>query len=844
MLQLMNARLTSLQGQNRRFFKPLLALAALGAALAATAMTNPPIEMSVLASQPAHKISPSLFGVFFEDINYAADGGLYAELVQNRSFEFTGPDAFFAWSRTGSNAVLNLESDQPLNGNNTHYLRLQVTRRGDGVANSGFGGIAVQKDATYLFSVYARAGKKFRGGLSVRLENAKGQRIGGCKITGVTNVWNKFTGAIVSTATEPKARLVVAMDYPGSVDLDMVSLFPQKTFKNRPNGLRADLAQMIADLKPSFVRFPGGCIVEGKDLENRYRWKDTLGDVSERKQNWNRWQSALNWMPAPQYYQSYGLGFFEFFQFCEDIGAQPLPVLGCGMSCQFQDAELVSTNSLEPFIQDALDLVEFANGPTNTPWGAKRAAMGHPAPFNMQMIGIGNEQWGGEYFKRYPLFHEAIKAKYPKIQIVTAAGPSPDGKWFDQAWDWFKTQPVDIVDEHYYMAPAWFLNNVERYDHYNRTGPKIFAGEYAAHTVPLGGDARNTFECALAEAAFMTGLERNSDVVSMASYAPLLAKIGSSQWIVDLIWFDNTSVYGTPSYYTQKMFSQNRGDTLLPVEIKDTRPPTPFGGRIELLTYDTSAEFKNIHIEQRTGTNADGSVIYRSTGEWRDLVGQWKNENGILAQPSTNHPAWTVADNLFLTNYTFSLKARKTSGTDGFIIIIRNEARATQLEYYFGGWTNQLHGLKLMTNNRETLLSTVPGSIETGKWYEIQLEMEGDTLKCFLDGKLIQRAQLPLPPAQRLFATASRDTATGQIILKVVNPEELPYPLSINLDGVSSVRSTGSAQTLSSTELTRENSLLTPRLVSPVETPMTGLGARFSYTFEPHSVTILRVQAQ
>lgn len=533
----------------------------------ALSATNPPVTLKVFANKPTHPVSPLLNGVFFEDINFAADGGLYAELVQNRSFEF-GPDAFYAWEKVGEPAIFSIENDRPLNSNNTNFLRLRTTQPASGVANNGFQGIAIENNSDYVFSVYARAGKVFYGKLTVKLVSSGGKLLGHGTISGLTQNWKKFTKVIHTSGADEKAKLIVTLNNPGYVDLDMISLFPKHTFRDHPNGLRPDLAQMVANIRPSFVRFPGGCIVEGKNLENRYQWKDTIGDVSVRRQNWNRWQRSVNGVTTP-YFQSYGVGFFEFFQFCEDINAEPLPVLNCGMSCQYQDAELVPENQLAPYIQDALDLIDFANGPVTNTWGAKRAAMGHPAPFHLKFIGIGNEQWGEEYFKRYPLFHNAIKAKYPYIQIVTSAGPSPDGKWFDMAQEWFKKQTVDLVDEHYYKPPLWFMENVNRYDNYDRKGPKIFAGEYAAHSAYN----RNNLEAALAEAAFMTGLERNSDVVSMSSYAPLFAKIGLNQWPVNLIWFNNSVAYGTPSYYVQMLFSRNRGDVLLPTETVDNRLP-------------------------------------------------------------------------------------------------------------------------------------------------------------------------------------------------------------------------------------------------------------------------------
>jgi alpha-L-arabinofuranosidase len=552
----------------------LLAMSVITSDLAA----DPVVRLIIDAASPGHAVSPMLHGVFFEDINYGADGGLYAELVQNRSFEHA--EHLYAWgtvNREGEGTVT-VESADPLNSNNPHYVRLAVQNpgKGFGVANYGFGGIVVRADENYLFSVRARSDAAFKGALRARLEDETGRPLGEYTIEGLNGQWQKFEGVIKSSGSATHARLVVLATAPGRVDLDVVSLFPENTWKQRRNGLRADLVQMLTDLHPAFMRFPGGCIVEGMDLANRYRWKDTIGDIAERKQNWNRWQDAIGNQTAPQYYQTCGLGFFEYFQLCEDIGAAPLPILNCGMACQYESKQLVPIVQLDPFVQDALDLIEFANGPATSPWGARRAALGHPQPFNLKSLGVGNEQWGEDYFARYRVFQAALKAEHPEIQLVTSAGPGVDDGFWKLAWDKFRSgTPADIVDEHYYRPPQWFLENATRYDAQDREGPRIFAGEFAAHD---GGQRRASLRAAIAEAAFITGLVRNSDLVVMSSYAPLFAKAGASQWAPDLIWFDNTRVYGTPSYYVQELFSRNRPDVVLPVSVEGAAvslPPLP-----------------------------------------------------------------------------------------------------------------------------------------------------------------------------------------------------------------------------------------------------------------------------
>jgi len=538
------------------------------------------VRITVDTDHPGHAVSPLLHGVFFEDINYGADGGLYAELVQNRSFEHQ--EHLYAWGTVnrGGEGTVTVESTEPLNARNPHYVRLNIVDagKGFGIANYGFGGIAVKANESYLFSVWARFAGGAKGTLRVVIEDETGRPLGECALTGLSVQWQKFDGVIKSSSSAAHARLVIVATASGRVDLDMVSLFPENTWKHRRNGMRADLVQMLADLHPAFMRFPGGCIVEGMDLPNRYQWKDTIGDVAERPENWNRWQDAMSEATAPQYYQTYGLGFFEFFQLCEDIGAEPVPILNCGMACQYESKQVVPLDQLGPFVQDALDLIEFANGPVTSSWGARRAAMGHPEPFRLKMLGVGNEQWGERYFERYKIFQAMLKAKHPEIQFVTGAGTGVDDGFWKLAWDKFMNgTPADIVDEHYYRPPQWFLENATRYDAQERRGAKVFAGEFAAHDGP---QHRSTLRAAVAEAAFMTGLLRNSDLVVMSSYAPLFAKAGASQWAPDLIWFDNTRVYGTPSFHVQALYSRNRPDVVLPVTVDGptvSLPPMPAG---------------------------------------------------------------------------------------------------------------------------------------------------------------------------------------------------------------------------------------------------------------------------
>jgi alpha-L-arabinofuranosidase len=529
-------------------------------------------SVTVDLNKPLGQVSPTLHGIFFEDINYGADGGLYPERIKNGSFEFT-PDAMVGWRKTEDNragGTLAVLDENPLNANNTHYLRMEILDSAQpfGISNDGFHGIGIKKGQKFRFSVYARLAAQSPMSLQITLLDDKQKPIGSGELANFSSDWKQYTCEIESAATVEKARLLITSKTLGQIDLDMISLFPLDTWNNRPNGLRPDLVQWLKDLHPKFMRFPGGCIVEGRFLSNRYQWKTTIGDLDQRKLILNRWNTEFAHRLSPDYFQSFGLGFFEYFQLCEDIGAKPLPIINCGMACQFNSGELVPLDKLDPYIQDALDLVEFANGSADTPWGKKRAEMGHPAPFNLDRIGIGNEQWGPQYIERYAAFAKVMKEKYPDIKLIAAAGPFPEGREFDYAWRKFPSMPVDFVDEHYYGSPDWFLQHADRYDNYDRKGPKIFAGEYAAQSVGIASPLnKNNWQCALAEAAFMTGLERNSDLVAMSSYAPLFAHVEGWQWTPDLIWFDNLRSFGTPNYYVQKLFSTEVGTSILPLKL-------------------------------------------------------------------------------------------------------------------------------------------------------------------------------------------------------------------------------------------------------------------------------------
>ncbi|MBW8326464.1 MAG: alpha-L-arabinofuranosidase [Prolixibacteraceae bacterium] len=526
----------------------------------------------VKAGTPVAPIQPTMWGLFFEDINFAADGGIYAELVKNRSFEFYKP--LMGWEKTGEEYVGQFQIINSQNENNPRHLRLESLQGKElGLINEGFRGMGVTAGEKYDFSVFVRQGMGIST-LKVELIDSTGVVLGQTEVGGFSGDWKKYEAKLTSSATQSKAKLRVTLSGKGVLEIDMVSLFPENTWKNRKNGLRADLVQKLADMKPGFIRFPGGCIVEGHELETRYQWKKTVGNVENRQLNINRWNTEFPYRNAPDYFQSYGLGFFEYFLLAEDIGAEPLPILNCGMACQFNSCELVSLDALDPYIQDVLDLIEFANGATTSQWGKLRADMGHPEPFNLKMVGVGNEQWGTQYVDRLKIFMKVLNEKHPEIIFVGGSGPFSDGKDFDYLWKEMRELNVKMVDEHYYRSPEWFLQNTARYDSYDRKGPKVFAGEYAAHDKEgKDSESRNTWKSALAEAALMTGLERNADVVHMASYAPLFGNVDAWQWRPDLIWFDNLNTVATPNYYVQKLFSTNAGTELVSALV-DGKPLT------------------------------------------------------------------------------------------------------------------------------------------------------------------------------------------------------------------------------------------------------------------------------
>ena len=531
-------------------------------------------KIKISADQPGAQIPSTMYGIFFEDINYGADGGLYAEKIKNRSFDF--PTPLEGWTSFGDVTVMN---DGPFE-NNPNYVRLSAPNHVEkytGIDNEGFFGVSFEKGKQYRLSFWGRVPDGKTSSLRLCLidpaSNNESQICASDTVVVKGNEWAKYTTVLTPEYTVIKGKLRIFLCKPeNAVDMEHISLFPVDTWQGHENGLRKDLVQKLYDLKPGVLRFPGGCIVEGTDLETRYQWKNTIGPVENRPLNENRWHYTFNYRFFPDYFQSNGLGYFEYMQLCEEIGAQAVPVMNVGMACQFQNEEdenKVPVDSLQPYIDDVIDFIEFCNGPADSEWGRKRAEMGHEAPFGLQFIAIGNEQWGPEYVERLKPFVKAVREKYPDIKIIGSTGPWSGGEDFEYLSKAMPECDVDLVDEHYYAPEGWFLRNAGRYDSYDRNGPKIYAGEYACHG--SNGKKFNHFNASLMEAAYMTGLERNADIVEMATYAPLFAHVEGWQWRPDMIWFDNLESVPTASYYVQQLYSLNKGSHVVPVTL-DGKP--------------------------------------------------------------------------------------------------------------------------------------------------------------------------------------------------------------------------------------------------------------------------------
>ncbi|MFI7292503.1 alpha-L-arabinofuranosidase C-terminal domain-containing protein [Streptomyces sp. NPDC050121] len=778
------------------------------------------------------KIDDTMYGVFFEDINRAADGGLYAELVQNRSFEYSTVDnrsytPLTSWTVDGTAQVL--DDSGRLNERNRNYLSLGA---GSSVTNAGYNtGVRVEQGKTYDFSVWARAESGTT--LTVSLQDADGALATARKVAVKAGGWARYKAVFTATRTSGNGRLGVASS--AATALDMVSLFPRDTYRGEPGGLRKDLAQKVAALHPGFVRFPGGCLVNTGSMQDyseasgyqrarSYQWKDTIGPVEQRATNSNFWG----------YNQSYGLGYYEYFRFAEDIGAMPLPVVpalvtGCG-----QNKAVVDDALLKRHIQDTLDLIEFANGPVTSTWGKKRARMGHPKPFHLTHLEVGNEEnLPNEFFARFKEFRAAIAAKYPNVTVISNSGPDDSGSTFDTAWQLNKDAKVDMVDEHYYNSPQWFLQNNDRYDSYDRSGPKVFLGEYASQG--------NAFKNGLSEAAFMTGLERNADVVKLASYAPLFANEDYVQWRPDLVWFNNHASWNSSNYEVQKLFMTNVGDRVVPSTATGTPSlQGPITGAVGLSTWATSAAYDDVEVAAADGTPLLSDDFSGDASKWTHTGGgSWSLQDGQYVQTDT------AAENTMVSagdpswhDYDLHVKATKKSGKEGFLVAFGVKDTGNYYWWNLGGWNNTQSAVEQAVDGGKSTLISKAGSVETGRAYDVDVKVRGRQVTLYLDGQE-WGSFTDDKPAEPFRQVVTKDKKTGDLIVKVVNAQSTDARTAIDLGGAK-VASKAGVTTLAAAPDAVNTETATP--VAPVTSTFTGVSGRFTYTFPANSITFLRIK--
>ncbi len=822
---------------------PSRVILSLAAILAASPLfAADPGKLTIHADQPGVKISPQLYGLMTEEINHSYDGGLYAELIQNRIFR-DDPKTPAHWSLIGDAAggsTITLDKSDPLNINLNTSLQLKIgtvaAGQRVGIANDGYWGIPVKPDTTYTASFYAKASDGFSGPLTVAIEAnprnggnpaAQAIRITAGTIPSLTDKWQKYTvslhtGTDVTPSTTNHFTLFAQGPVKGTVNLTLISLMPP-TFNNRPNGNRVDLMQKLADMQPAFLRMPGGNYVEGDNFMETFFWKETIGPLEDRPGHRSPWN----------YRSSDGLGLLEFLGWCEDLKIDPVLAVFAGYTLK---GDVVTGARLEPYVQDALDEIEYVTGDAGTKWGAQRAKDGHPAPFKLTYVEIGNEDFfdnSKSYDYRYGVFFDAIKAKYPKLQLI-ATTP-------------VQSRKPDVVDDHYYRSAAAMENDVRHYDKADRNGPKIFVGEWAT----TEGSPTPTMNAALGDAAWMTGMERNSDLIVMSCYAPLLVNVnrGAAQWGTNLIGYDALNSFGSPSYYAQQMFNRNRGDVVLPVEVTPAvappaRPmPAPHGG-IGAATWATNAEYKDMKV-----TTPDGKVLFQSDMKnadgWKFANGDWKADDGTLHQSSdatesrafTGDPAWH--------DYDYTLKARKISGNEGFMAMVNVVDANNYMWWNVGGWTNTRTALEVAENGaRRTIGNETEMSVDSNRWYDLRIEVRGNTVTCYLDGKKITTAIYQAPPEpEAVYSTASRDDATGDIIVKVVNVSGDTQSMEVSLPGATTINKSATFETLAG-DPAAVNTLAEPEKIAPKQTTITDASAKFTHDFPAHSISVIRLKTK
>ncbi|HEY1663012.1 MAG TPA: alpha-L-arabinofuranosidase C-terminal domain-containing protein [Verrucomicrobiae bacterium] len=782
--------------------------------------------VSIQADQPGPVVSSNLFGIFFEEINFAGEGGIYAEMVRNRAF-YSATNAYYWTLITHGTAVgtMSVDATQPLNTNIVNSLKLTKTSGTGsvGAGNAGFWGMNLQAGATYNLNFYAKSASGFAGPIVAQLENAAGTTVyAQASFNGLIGNWQKFSASLIPNTTDTNAQLVLSISQAATVWVDVVSLFPAATYNNRTNGLRADLVNMLSALHPSFLRYPGGNFIEGQNLTNAVRWKKTIGDISQRPGHLN---------DAWGYWSTDGFGYEEFLQFCEDMNMQPLYGINCGLALGFNGDtnNTVPASQLGPWVQDALDAIQYANGDTNTTWGAVRAANGHPAPFNLQYIEIGNENGGPYYNTDYGMFYNAIKSNYPSIHII-----APD-------WGGIPSSaPVEIEDQHYYASADTFDSFATMYDNYDRNGPKVFIGEYA---VTAGYGADGNLSSALGEAAFMTGMERNSDVVQMASYAPLFANLNGTQWLPDMIYYDSArGLFGTPSYYVQELFGQNRGDVVLPgtAVITTNSAGASSHGAIGVGSWNTSVQYTNIVVTSNGVTLYQSDFVNQGTNGWNVFNGTWSTNNGLYQQTAITTDCYSTSGDTNWANYTISLQARKVSGNEGFLILFNVLDTNNFTWWNVGGWNNTLDGIEQTSGgNKATLAQVSQSAIANNTWYNLSVTVSNAAVYCYLNGALVQA----LIFSNGFYTSTTYSKSSGQIIVKAVNPNNAPMVTTFKVSGVGSIAPEATLIQLTSASAEDANSLAAPAFVFPVTNSISNAGTNFTLTLPANSLSVLRLAA-
>lgn len=854
-------------------------------------------SLTIDVEDEIHDISDLLFGIFFEDINFAADGGLYAEMVVNRSFEYTDlalNDALYGWNTVNGAKAEVRTSRSRLNENNPNYLVLTNTADTPaGIENVGFlDGMSIENGKNYNFSVYAKAVDGYSGKLYVQLCSG-GKVAGEGAIEKISSDWQKYTLTLNCTATDSENATLRVMTDKGAVMLDMISLFPEDTFKGRENGMRKDLGEMLEALEPKFLRFPGGCIIEGYNYETAYNWKDSIatgsnglplefdggyGNIAARRQGTNLWTNISATDDPYPCFMTYGLGFYEYFQLAEDIGAIGVPVINCGIYCQMRGKSGVDMNSDEfrQYIQDMHDLVEFCRGDENTIWGKVRVSLGHPEPFELKYICIGNEQEGKVYFERYQVFLESFnEAKknnpdlYEGLELIYSSGAfdGTHGENYLKSYEYAKEQLGDsdnaadfagATDHHYYNEPEWFLKNTDYYDekNYTRTvdgmtdtlyggGLQVFLGEYAARS--------NTLKAALAEAAYMTGLERNGDIVRMAAYAPLFGNLTATHWSPDLIWFNNHQVTGSISYYMQKIFSVNQGTKLLKSTLDGAKiEQKPLTGRVGVGTWYTSAEFDNIKVvSNETGKVLGSDKFSTPLNFWWnwDNVSESKDfkiQGGKLVQTNTWMPYTETGKVAYFgdtdwTNYTYTVEATKLEGEEGFIIPFAVDNTQNCYFWNIGGWGNTVSCLQMIENGAKSkMMGTVkPCTIETGRTYEIKIVVDGTYVECYLDGELYAQHDFASEAEAEAYHVVSTDE-NGDIIIKIVNVTDSGRVFAVDTNA--DVKSSATIHQVAGDSLANDNILGAVEDCIMKEFTVDGFSSDFNYTVPAYSVTCIRLE--